>query len=213
MKAYPLFIKALGSGCRIHIYVLIICLISACVPSTPRVVPTLVPIQISPDFDPSRQSSGGGEPRSPSYWLIWNTCAENNQSETARANGGREAGWIVMDDLLTDPRMLVGELQVETCQQGVNLLQGRNLEALEMKTDVAYALAAQLLAAQLNLATGSEYCPASDEAVSQAQLLLLGLHFNGTGGYLGPPLASPERETARTLMEQLASYNSGTLCQ
>jgi hypothetical protein len=212
MKAYSLLIKSLGSSRRFCIYILIICLIGACAPSTPRVIPTLVSIQITPALDSSRQSSGGGEPRTAGYWLIWNTCVEGNQAETARANGGREAGWIVMDDLLSDPGMLVGELQVESCQQGVSLLQARNLQGTEMKLDAAYTLAAQLLVAQLNLATGSEYCPASDQAVSKAQLLMLKLHFDATGSYLGPPLLNEDMETAKHLEEQLTQYNAGILC-
>ena len=117
-----------------------------------------------------------------------------------------------MDDLLADPGILVGALQLETCEQGVSLLQGRNVQGIEMKYDAAYILAAQLLAAQLNLATGSEYCPASDQAVSQAQLLLLKVNFDGTTGYLGPPLAGANIENARKLTEQLVNYNNGTLC-
>lgn len=62
---------------------------------------------------------------------------------------------------------------------------------------VGFTLAAQLLAAQLNLATGSEYCPASDQAVSQAQLLLLKLNFDGTSGYLDPPLANENVTNAK----------------
>ena len=169
--------------------------------------PTSEPVQ-----DPMLKSNGGGEPRSPDYWLAWNSCAEGNQSAVAATNGGKEAGWIIMDDLLTDRGMLIGTLQIETCQQGVSLLQAQNLQGTEMKNDAAYTLASQLLAAQLNLATGSEYCPASDKTVSQAQLLLLELNFDGTQSYLGPPQANANVENAKKLTEELVSYNNGTLC-
>ena len=158
-------------------------------------------------------SNGDGEPRTTGYWLLWNSCAEGNQAETARANGGREAGWVILDDLLVDPGILVGEVQVETCLQGVSLLQGKDLQGNDHQNDPAYILAAQLMAAQLNLATGSEYCPGSDQAVSAAQLLLLSLGFNGSGGYLGPPAANQDVETAKLLIDQLGSYNSGDLCR
>lgn len=187
-------------------------LVIACV-SPPQQPSALDPTPtIDSAQDAMLQSDGGGEPRSLDYWLIWNTCAEGNKSETARANGGREARWILMDDLLTDPGVLIGTLQIETCQQGVNLLQARNLQDIDMKNDAAYILAAQLLAAQLNLATGSEYCLASAQAVSQAQLLLLELNFNGTNSYLGPPVASSKIEDAQKLTEQLVRYNTGHLC-
>ena len=191
-------------------------LIIACTSSTVDIHPTLAAITMLPEStkesDPQFKSFGAGEPRSAGYWLIWNSCAENNQSETARANGGRTAGWIMMDDLLADPGILVGILKVETCQQGVNLLQIRNLQGIEMKNDVSYILAAQLLSAQLNLATGSKYCSASDQAVSKAQLLLLELNFDGIGSYLGPPRSDNKVENAQKLIEQLAQYNSGILC-
>lgn len=188
---------------------------SACTtPTTPP--PTLAVLTLAPDQYPTSQtasqSMGGGEPRSTGYWLIWNTCAEGNQAESARANGGRDAGWILMDDLLADPGILIGVLQVETCEQGVHLLQVMSSQGVEMKNDPAYALAAQLITAQLNLAVGSEYCPASDQAVSRAQLLLLELKFNGTGRYLGPPLVSANLENAIKLTEELTDYNSGSLC-
>lgn len=196
--------------------ILLVILISACTSSNGNIPPTLVAITMLPESnqgqDPQFKSSGGGEPRSAGYWLIWNTCTEGNQSEVAQANGGREAGWILMDDLLKDPGILIGTVQIETCEQGVNLLNTENLQGNEMSSDAAYILAAQLLAAQLSLAVGSEYCPASDQAVSEAQLLLVGLDFDGTGRYLGPPRADKNVETARRLTEQLVSYNSGALC-
>ena len=74
-------------------------------------------------------------------------------------------------------------------------------------------LAAQLLTAQLNLAAGAEYCPAVDEAVQAAQLLLLSLGFDGSVGYLGLEQAPEDREIARFLVEQLAGYNTGSLCR
>ena len=117
-----------------------------------------------------------------------------------------------MDDLLTSPGILMGELQVGTCQQGIDLLQAHNLTSVEMQSDAAYTLSAQLLTAQLNMAAGSEYCPASDQAVNQAQLLLIKVQFDGTGSYLGPPLLTEDVETARALEEQLARFNTGALC-
>lgn len=191
-------------------------LISACASSKGNTSPTLAAITMLPESDqgqdPQFESSSGGEPRSSGYWLVWNTCAENNQSEIAQANGGREAGWILMDDLLADPGILIGTLEVITCQQGINLLYGLDLHGVNRGNDAAYVLAVQLLAAQLNLSVGSEYCPASDQAMSEAQLLLLELDFDGTGGYLGPPLASQEMDKAKSLTEQLESYNTGALC-
>lgn len=103
-------------------------------------------------------------------------------------------------------------MPVEACQDGINLLQAQNLQGIETQSDAAYRLAAQLLAAQLNLAVGSEYCPASDRAVGEAQVLLVEVGFDGTGSYLGPPLLNEQVEDAGRLEQQLADYNAGTLC-
>lgn len=201
------------------IFLLLACLaaISACSPSQnipePLESSTTQPVrptQTQPDFHKSR---GGGEPRSASYWLQWNSCAPDNRSEMAAANGGRAAGWIILDDLLDDPGILLGELQVGTCEEGINLLQNKDVEGFERGGDMAYQLAAQLLAAQLNLAVGAEYCPAGDQAVAAGQLLLIGQGFNGRGGYLGPPAFGQDVETAQILVEQLGDYNSGQLCR
>jgi hypothetical protein len=189
------------------IFVAALLAVNACVPrSNPSEVdvPSEVPAE--------RIAARPGDPRPPAYWAVWNTCAPENRATQAAANGGREAGWTLMDDLLVNPGILVGLLELQTCPQGLSLLQSRNLEGIEKKNDAAYPLAAQLLAAQLNLAVGSEYCPASDGAVSEAQVLLLKLNFNGMGSYLGPPILNEDVETARILEQQLADYNTGTLC-
>jgi hypothetical protein len=144
---------------------------------------------------------------------VWNACAPDNKAEVARANGGRAAGWFLLDDLLADPGIFLGELTVETCEQGIALLQGQDAAGQEQPDDAAYVLAAQLLAAQANLAVGAEYCPASDTAVQAGQALLLSLGFDGTGTYLGPEGDAEDREVAQFLIEQLANYNAGTLCR
>lgn len=198
--------------------ILLLCLVSACAVQptgtpAPVTVPTLPPLQITPLVDPYLQSSGGGEPRTTGYWLVWNSCAEGNQAAAAQANGGREAGWIILDDLLADPGVVIGTMTVENCTQGVNLLQGRDTAGGDHGNDPAYRMAAQLLAAQLNLAAGAEFCPASDQAVQAGQLLLVAIGFSGSGGYLGPPAANQEVVTADMLTDQLSNYNSGALCR
>ena len=70
-----------------------------------------------------------------------------------------------------------------------------------------------MLGGQLNLATGAEHCPAVDDAVQSAQLLLLGAGFSGSGEALGPAAPADDRELAQFLTEQLAAYNVGSLCQ
>jgi hypothetical protein len=151
------------------------------------------------------QRQGEGEPRSAGYWLLWNGCAPNNRAGVAAANGGRAAGWLILDDLLADPGVLLGDLPVATCKQGVRLLQGQDLDGTPRPDDAAYTLAAHLLTAQANLAAGAAYCPAVDEAVRAGQLLLVSLNFDGAGAFLGPEADDEERELALFLIEQLGA--------
>jgi hypothetical protein len=153
-------------------------------------------------------TNGGGEPRSAGYWLLWNSCAPDNRAETAAANGGRAAGWFIMDDLLTDPGILMGERTVASCAEGVHLL-GETSGDTESTSDAAGMLVAQLLTAQLNLAAGAEFCPAVNDAVQSAQLLLLSSGFDGSKLTVDPDAGA----NAQLLANQLATYNSGTLCR
>jgi len=80
-------------------------------------------------------------------------------------------------------------------------------------SDAAYELAAQLLAAKLNLAAGAETCSSVDTAVMQGQALLDQINFNGSGTYLTSKFGSPTlRATALNLAATLDKYNNGNLC-
>jgi hypothetical protein len=182
-------------------------------PAAPTSAPTAISPTPAPTVDPFFASQGGGEPRTAGYWLLWNSCAEGNKAGLAAANGGREAGWIILDDLLADPGILLGESPVQTCQQGIRLLQVLDLDGGDRAGDVAFELAARLLAAQLNLAAGAEYCPAVDQAVQAGQLLILSLGFDGSGQTPGLDQASEDRDLALFLVEQLSQYNAGSLCR
>ena len=191
----------------------LISVLVACSSPTPKPeASTATPVPAA-TIDLSLISEGGGEPRSAGYWLVWNGCAEGNQSEVAAANGGREAGWIIMDDLLLDPGILVGTDAVESCEQGVVLLARQDPAGDLQGDDVAYRLASAVLAAQLNLAAGAEYCPKVGELVQSAQVVLISVEFDGTGMYLRPGADSEQVALAEGLAEQLERYNAGMLCR
>jgi hypothetical protein len=95
----------------------------------------------------------------------------------------------------------------------ISLLQVQDLKSRDRTGDAAHELAAQLLAAQLNLAVGAEYCPAVDQAVQAGQLLLLSLGFDGSGQTLDLDQPSEDRDLALFLVEQLSQYNAGSLCR
>ncbi len=154
-------------------------------------------------------SSGGGQPRPAAYWAVWNTCADDNRAAEAEANGGRAAGWVLVDDILAFPGVGLGDHVLTTCEESVALLGGRT-GAGDDTEDPAFALAAQLLAAELNLNVGSETCPAAEEAVIGAHLVLATARFDGVSA---TPLDAEGGGALPTLLELLTAYNTGDLCR
>ncbi|MFW2389830.1 MAG: hypothetical protein ACN4G0_15935 [Polyangiales bacterium] len=152
----------------------------------------------------------GGEPRTPGYWKNWNTCTGGNQVLTAEGNGGVAEGWFLLDDLI--PTM-VGDLYIETCEDGVLILDHRDLNGKKRASDAAYNLARNLLAAKLNLAAGAETCQAVVDAVAAGDALLSGISFDGTGAYLRPRRNGQLYQEANALASMLDEYNNGELCQ
>ena len=108
----------------------------------------------------SVRSDGGGAPRSPGYWLIWNTCTDGNQSDVAIANGGAAEGWYLMDDIIGASGVSVGDYIIDSCAQGANVLALSFQFQFNRAEDAAYVLASRLLAADLNRNIGAESCPA-----------------------------------------------------
>jgi hypothetical protein len=153
----------------------------------------------------------GGEPRTIGFWKNWNTCTGGNQHLTAAANGGPDAGWYILDDLLNDPGYTIGTLLLEgdMCEEAVDILDKRSIDdGKKRASDGAYNLASQLLAAQLNLSAGAETCQAVVDAVNDGQTLLAGIGFDGTGSYLKGKKAGEANGLAAILDE----YNNGNLC-
>ena len=178
--------------------------------TTATALPSTSATEISPMIDgipdDARVAVGAGEPRSSGYWVIWSSCGENSRAETAAANGGREAGWILLDDLLIFPGITLGDHAVATCDEGVVILETSS------DADPAQGLARQLLAAELNLNVGSETCPAAEETVAVAHAVLSSFGYAGTG-HAPLPADVEAGGTLPPLIDLLAAYNSGDLCR
>ncbi|MEZ4707888.1 MAG: hypothetical protein R3A44_11810 [Caldilineaceae bacterium] len=71
-------------------------------------------------------------------------------------------------------------------------------------------MAAQLLAAMLNLSAGAETCTEVVAAVNAGQALLVDIGFTGAGNYLRPKDAKYAQ--ANALAATLDLYNNGELC-
>ncbi len=152
----------------------------------------------------ARVAEGAGGPRSSAYWVQWSTCGEGSRAEMAAANGGRAAGWILLDDLLADPGIALGDYSVPSCEEGVAILE-------PPAGDPVGGLARQLFTADLNLNAGSETCPAAEELMIAGNTLLSLLEYDGSA--IDPD--SLEAEIAQTVSRVtalLAIYNSGVLC-
>ena len=154
-------------------------------------------------------SRPGGDPRTIGYWKNWNRCTGGNQAATAAKNGGAAAGFFLVEDLLPQ---LIGDFTVTSCQQAVKLLSKQDQSGRSKSSDAAYELAAQLLAARLNLAAGAETCLPVQQAVLDGQALLDGLNFSGSGDYLGSKSKDARRAQAFSLAATLDRYNNGNLC-
>jgi hypothetical protein len=139
---------------------------------------------------------------------VWNTCAPDNRAETAKANGGREAGWFLVDDILADPGLQLGDHRLASCEEALSVLAGAAGAGDEANPSLAN-LAAQLLAAELNLNAGAETCPIIEEAVIGGHLVLSEVGY--AGGGMDEILADIASALSR-LEPLLAGYNSGQLC-
>jgi uncharacterized repeat protein (TIGR01451 family) len=160
----------------------------------------------------------GGDPRTIGFWKNWNTCSGGNQAATAAANGGADEGFYILNDILNNPGITIGILTMadteEGCWQAVSLLDKSDIATNDKKSsDAAYNLAAQLLAATVNLSAGAETCDAVTDAVDLAQTLLVDIGFNGTGDYLrSKGRDRAQYNEANELAAILDSYNNGELC-
>ena len=158
----------------------------------------------------ARRATRVGDPRPPAYWAVWNSCAPDNRAETAAANGGRAAGWYLVDDILADPGLMLGEHPLATCEAALTILEGSAGQGDQASQAIA-DLAAALLAAELNLNVGAETCPIAEEAVIGGQLVLSELGFQGD---LQSIISTSEVQAAiPRLLELLEGYNSGELCR
>jgi hypothetical protein len=149
-------------------------------------------------FTIDNQRPGGGQ-RTIGYWKNWNSCSTTGNNRVAMA---AKTGNHLMDEFL--PQSL-GGFVVDTCAKGVAVLQAASGKYAENQ------LAAQLLAAELNVAAGASSCATVTTAITQANALLV------TIGYTGPPSAkigsnSQYRSQALALASTLDRYNNGLVC-
>jgi hypothetical protein len=145
------------------------------------------------------------------FWKNWSSCSGGKQAPTldrtllAAANGGNP---ITMGTLVLDPRTLGA---TTACQYAVNLLNKTTIDGKKkMSSDPLFNMAAQLLAAELNIQGGAGACTSAVSAINQAQALLVQYSFNGLG-YSGK-LSASDASLANSLATALDKYNNNKLC-
>ncbi|HEX6249883.1 MAG TPA: hypothetical protein VFZ56_00460 [Gemmatimonadaceae bacterium] len=145
----------------------------------------------------------GVDPRTIGYWQAWSSCSKGNGNQDP-----------VLDETLASfagGGVLIGDLFVNTCAEAQSLLKKSDVvSGTNRASDAAYGLAAQLMAAVLNVQNGATTCSDATDAIDDAQDLLDDIGFTGTGEFL--KTNSSDRTEALELASTLDSYNNGNLC-
>jgi hypothetical protein len=148
----------------------------------------------------------GGDARTIGFWKNWTSCDGTGNQDP------------VLDDTLASfagGGILVGDIFVDTCEEAVSILNKSSLDGTKRASDAAYALAAQLLAAELNYQAGAIQCQDATDAIADGQALLDLIDFDATGSYLGPKVKGAkaiQRQEALALAATLDDYNNNLLC-
>ena len=155
-------------------------------------------------FEIDNRPPPGGLARTIGFWKNWASCA-----------GSRGKQKPVLDQTLAaaDPAgIAIGTLTLHAgdCGKAVRLLDKSTVDSgKKMASDPDFGLAAQLLAARLNIVAGAGSCPAAVTAINDGQALLTTTHFNGS---THDKLSAAQATQANGLASTLDRYNNNHLC-
>lgn len=145
-------------------------------------------------------------PRGTGFWKNWGGCAAKGRSNSV---GARETALVRRSIRAGAALYPVGGVDGMTCEEATHLLSRQSFDGTLRANDAAYQLASQLMAAKLNREAGVPVPACVEAAISDAEALLAGIGFDGTGDYLGPRSSNPARTAAQQLAGQLAGWNDG----
>jgi len=149
----------------------------------------------------------GGDARTIGYWKNWSSCAQSNGKQYDKAVAAGNFSKTLDGNL----PQLIGDLNITTCPVAVSILDKSDVvDGTKRANDAAYGLAAQLLAAKMNVSAGAGTCAAATTAIAGGQALLDAINFLGTGTYL--KANSTNRTNALAFATTLDKYNNNTLC-
>jgi Prealbumin-like fold domain len=151
----------------------------------------------------------GGDQRTIGYWKNHASCKTSGGNQAPHLDQVLATFPIAVGQTL--PGFFVGDLYVDTCVEARQLLDKRPVSGSNKKTasDPAFNLAAQYVAAKLNVQAGAGVCPAATLAINQAQTLLDTVNFNGV---TSPTMTAAQKAQANSLAGTLDRYNNGDLC-
>jgi Prealbumin-like fold domain len=147
----------------------------------------------------------GGNARTIGYWKNWSSCAQSSGKQYTKALSRNEFNKTLDGNL---PQTL-GLLTVTTCQAAVNILNKSDLSGIKRASDPLFNMAAQLLAAELNISAGADP-KCIQPIIDAANALLVKYHWNGTYPY-SPTLTSADATLANQYATLLDKYNNNTL--
>jgi hypothetical protein len=145
------------------------------------------------------------------YWKNWSSCTGGKQKQVldnkllAAANAGTP---MTLGLLVLDPNVLG---KATACKYAVAILNKSTItKGTKKSSDPLFNMAAQLLAADLNVFSGAGTCAASTSAITQAHALLDKYKFDGDS--YTPKLTAADATLANSLATKLDKYNNNKLC-
>jgi Prealbumin-like fold domain len=154
----------------------------------------------------------GGLARTIGFWKNWASCAPSNGRQKPILDQTLALALSTNSPLYwgakSDGTLLY--LKNLTCSDAVSLLNKSNIKTgKKMSSDPAFNLAAQLIAAELNVVAGAGTCPNAITAINAASALLAAVHFDGTKH---DSLSASQAAQMNSLATTLDKYNNNTLC-
>jgi CSLREA domain-containing protein len=158
------------------------------------------------------QPPPGGFARTIGFWKNWASCASSggnqrpvlDQTLAAAEPEGITIGMLTLHGSASSPNA------APNCLKAVRLLNKSRIDTgKKMASDPAFNLAAQQLAAALNVKAGALTCPNVIDAIEDAQALLAAVHFDGI---THDRLSAAQTTQANSLATTLDRYNNNLLC-
>jgi hypothetical protein len=150
----------------------------------------------------------GGDSRTIGYWKNWASCTTSSAKKAPVLDQTLyKAGSITIGTLVLHG----GTANVSPdCAKAVKILSKKSLDGTKKASDPLFNMAAQLLAADLNVAAGAKTCLAATNAINAAQALLVKYGWNGQT--YSPKLTAADKNLANSLASTLDKYNNNKLC-